>query len=92
MVPSPSASSPNVAMPTTRTRTGVGTCTVVVSPTCRSPSFAAPRLITTSFAVRGARPSARRYWLSRLSVVHEPASVGGPLPPIAFPSAPIRRP
>ena len=56
--PSPSAE-PNLEMPTIVTGTGSGVWTVVVSPTCRLPLFAAPRLITTSLPARGARPSTR---------------------------------
>ena len=54
--PSPS-SPPNVAIPTIVTSTGSGVATIVVSPTARSPSSAAPRLITTSSVASGARPS-----------------------------------
>ena len=85
--PSPS-SSPNVAMPTIVASTGSGVSTVVVSPTARSPVSAAPRFTTTSSSPSGARPSARRYGLRSGSVVQLPPSCGGPLPPMASPSAP----
>ncbi len=50
------------------TSTGWGTSTMVVSPTWRSPSSAAPRLMTTSPGASGARPSASSVGLRSGSV------------------------
>ena len=86
--PRPSAP-PKVAMPTIVTSTGSGVATVVVSPTARSPSLAAPRLMTTSSAVAGARPSTSSKGLSSGSSIQLPARVGGPFPPSFSPSAPV---
>ena len=70
--PRPSAS-PKVAMPTIVTSTGSGVCTTVrVADVRGRPASAAPRLITTSSAASGARPSTSRYGLS--SGVVDPAA------------------
>ena len=57
--PNPSAV-PKVTRPTMTTRTGRGVSSVVISPRRRWPVLAAPRLITTSFPARGARPATSR--------------------------------
>ncbi len=90
--PMPSALSPKVAMPTTVIRTGSGVRSTVVSPMCRPPLFAAPRLTTASPGAAGARPSASLYGLSCGSVSQFPASVGGPCPPTGLPSLPTSWP
>lgn len=81
------SSPPKVARPTMVTFTGSGVRSVVVSPTFRSPVFAAPRLMTTSPLLRGVRPSASWYALSSGSSIQFPARVGGPWPPMGLPWA-----
>jgi hypothetical protein len=85
--PAPSEE-PKVAMPTIVTGTGSGVWTVVVAPSFRSPSLAAPRLITTSLSARGARPSTSWNGLRSSFSIQLPASVGGPLPPSLSPFLP----
>ncbi len=86
------SSPPKVARPTIVTLTGSGVRRVVVSPIFRWPLSAAPRLMTTSPVLAGVRPCASRYGLSSGSVIQLPASVGGPLPPMASPLAPTSWP
>ena len=89
--PKPSAV-PNVDRPTIVACTGSGVRTVTVSPSTNPPVSAAPRFTTTSLSPAGARPSASLYGFRVGFSIQFPATVGGPLPPMASPSLPISWP
>ena len=77
-----------MASPTTWTRTGWGTSTVVTEPRCSRPAVAAPWLMTTWCRPAGTCPLASRYGVSAGSAIQFPADRGGPSPPTGLPSAP----
>ena len=77
-----------MASPTTWTRTGCGTSTVLTEPGCSCPAVAAPWLMTTWCRPSGACPPASRYGVSAGLAIQFPADRGGPSPPTGLPSAP----
>ena len=82
------SSTPNEAIPTIVTGMACGTSTVVLSPTLRFPTVAAPSLMTISPAAAGATPLVIRAVVSSGSSIQLWANVGGPCPPIGLPSLP----
>ena len=81
--------SPNSAMPTMVTSRGVGMSSVAVPFNFSLPVSTVSSSRMTSSGPSGARPLTRLYGLRPSSGSQLAASVGGPLPPMRSPSAPM---